>query len=181
MGRYKKYKPPFEDRNAAGEKICVMCGKPLTGRQERWCGGRKCLQAQWIRSGDQTEMRVYLFKKEKGICQGCGMDCEMLRKVIEWVVENRDSESEEEEMILYQLVDLGLPIKITGDEDNRGFVTWEADHIVPLAEGGEHHEDNIQTLCITCHKKDTRELAGRLARKRKKEATGTNEMFPEMQ
>lgn len=27
----------------------------------------------------------------------------------------------------------------------------EADHVVPLAEGGAHHPDNGQTLCRACH------------------------------
>lgn len=27
----------------------------------------------------------------------------------------------------------------------------EADHIVPLADGGAHHPDNGQTLCRACH------------------------------
>jgi 5-methylcytosine-specific restriction endonuclease McrA len=35
---------------------------------------------------------------------------------------------------------------------------WEADHIIPLAEG--------RTLCVPCHKAETRALAGRLAQRR---------------
>ena len=38
---------------------------------------------------------------------------------------------------------------------------WEADHIVPLVEGGLHTPDNIRTLCIPCHKAETKKLTAR--------------------
>ncbi len=44
---------------------------------------------------------------------------------------------------------------------------WEADHIVPLIEGGEHSMENLRTLCLVCHKAETRALAGRLAERRR--------------
>lgn len=47
---------------------------------------------------------------------------------------------------------------------------WQADHIVPVVEGGgECGLDNLRTLCVPCHKKVTKELRGRLAAKRKQE------------
>ena len=40
---------------------------------------------------------------------------------------------------------------------------WEADHILPVAEGGgECDLENIRTLCLICHRKQTRELRSRL-------------------
>lgn len=49
---------------------------------------------------------------------------------------------------------------------------WEADHIVPVVEGGgECGLDNYRTLCIPCHKKETKALAARLAAKRAEQAT----------
>ena len=41
--------------------------------------------------------------------------------------------------------------------------TWDADHTVPLAEGGHHGLDNLRTLCRACHAGETGRLAGRLA------------------
>jgi 5-methylcytosine-specific restriction protein A len=43
---------------------------------------------------------------------------------------------------------------------------WEADHIIPLAEGGTNELSNYRTLCVPCHKAETRALAGRLAQRR---------------
>lgn len=34
-------------------------------------------------------------------------------------------------------------------------VPWDADHIVPLIDGGEHSMDNLQTLCRDHHKRKT--------------------------
>ena len=40
---------------------------------------------------------------------------------------------------------------------------WEADHIIPVSEGGgECGLDNYRTLCVMCHKKATEELNRRL-------------------
>lgn len=39
---------------------------------------------------------------------------------------------------------------------------WEVDHIVALAEGGQHRLDNLRLVCHRCHKGLNRELAGRL-------------------
>jgi len=39
---------------------------------------------------------------------------------------------------------------------------WDADHIVPVCEGGgQCGLDNYRTLCHPCHKRVTRELAAR--------------------
>lgn len=55
---------------------------------------------------------------------------------------------------------LGIQIGSTGH-------LWEADHIIPVSEGGSCCGlENMQTLCISCHKLDTKELAKRTAEAR---------------
>lgn len=45
---------------------------------------------------------------------------------------------------------------------------WDADHIIPVCEGGgQCGIENYRTLCIPCHKKETKELAARRAQARK--------------
>ena len=34
-------------------------------------------------------------------------------------------------------------------------LTCQVDHIVPLAEGGSNHFDNLQILCVACHARKT--------------------------
>jgi 5-methylcytosine-specific restriction endonuclease McrA len=44
---------------------------------------------------------------------------------------------------------------------------WDADHIVPVAEGGgECDVSNMRTLCLKCHRNFTSELRARLGNKK---------------
>jgi 5-methylcytosine-specific restriction endonuclease McrA len=46
---------------------------------------------------------------------------------------------------------------------------WDADHIVPVAEGGgECSLENLRTLCIWCHQNETAKLRRRLSENRKR-------------
>jgi 5-methylcytosine-specific restriction endonuclease McrA len=41
---------------------------------------------------------------------------------------------------------------------------WDADHILPVAEGGgECDLSNLRTLCLACHREETQKLRRRLA------------------
>jgi 5-methylcytosine-specific restriction enzyme A len=41
---------------------------------------------------------------------------------------------------------------------------WDADHILPVAEGGgECDLSNLRTLCLVCHRQETQKLRRRLA------------------
>ena len=42
---------------------------------------------------------------------------------------------------------------------------WQADHVVPLAEGGKDVPENLQRLCQPCHKAKTTNQARRRARR----------------
>ncbi len=47
----------------------------------------------------------------------------------------------------------------------RGPEGWEMDHTVPLIEGGVNTMENFRTLCVPCHKGETKELRGRMAQR----------------
>jgi len=44
---------------------------------------------------------------------------------------------------------------------------WEADHIVPLIDGGSFEMENLQTLCRNHHKEKTKREAGERAERRR--------------
>lgn len=58
---------------------------------------------------------------------------------------------------------------------------WDADHIVPVVEGGgECDLENYRTLCHPCHKIVTADLAARLAERRRVERRAlSGDLFPE--
>ncbi len=50
---------------------------------------------------------------------------------------------------------------------------WDADHIVPVVEGGgECTMANIRTLCVHCHQRVTKDLARRQASRRRQTNVG---------
>lgn len=141
-----------------------MCGKPLTGRKYKWCD-YKCKDLAFLRKGDHAAMRRYLLGRDKGICAGCGLDLKTI---------------EELDKILRGYIKIEKPKHVPNQvwhkvckswgyrwthEEWIGFLKeldidpgchmhyWEADHIIPFSEGGPHHEDNLQILCMNCHHK----------------------------
>lgn len=51
---------------------------------------------------------------------------------------------------------------------------WQADHIVPVVEGGGSCGlENLRTLCTSCHAEETRKLAGRRAAAKRAEAVSS--------
>ena len=45
---------------------------------------------------------------------------------------------------------------------------WQMDHATPVIEGGGMCGlEGLRTLCVPCHKRETKELAGRRAQQRK--------------
>ena len=69
-------------------------------------------------------------------------------------------------------VDTQAPYREVLGMTRLGRHTWEADHIVPVIEGGgvvrgQDPLPNLRTLCIGCHKAATKALAGRRAKKPK--------------
>lgn len=135
---------------------CAWCGDALPGRL-KYCGGA-CRDESAVRQGSGPASG-HVLRRDQGICAACGMDCVYLRR----------------EYMRFVGVDrpwawYTVPRKGWGPYMPAGgcFTFWEADHIVPVIEGGGCCGlDNYQTLCLRCHKDETRLLAGNRAMDRK--------------
>lgn len=96
-------------------------------------------------------------KRDNGICAECRVDCLAIEVEIWRATPERLAE-----------------LKAAGWRFEEGWSSrysqWEADHVVPLAEGGGMGLDNLRTLCVPCHKRETAALARRLADARKGQA-----------
>ena len=135
-------------KNEKGERLCRNCGKVLTKGQRHNCSPKCSLE--WQCKTSPGILRQTIFNRDKGICVLCGVD----------VFEG-------------QLQANGSPVRrrARGSGD-----LWQADHIVPVIEGGgECSLENIRTLCIPCHKKATKELAERMARRRREKKAVEND------
>lgn len=146
-------KVPFESVFPKRNKECRLCHKPLTGRQTSWCSKRCGLEAYHhvqLRRGNSTSARILVKRRDKEICAKCGRDCALTKRFFDRAgsailkYEWRDRSLHPHYMIMRYF----------------GFTpfkhTWEADHIHEIRDGGEHTLENLQTLCIPCHKEKTK-------------------------
>jgi 5-methylcytosine-specific restriction endonuclease McrA len=138
---------------------CKWCGEAIYRRNvkgqivpanaRRWHDGREvdpraapepnCLEE--YRALKSWRFRDAVGARDKGVCASCGRD----------VLAEQQREAE---------------ARWRADNPEP---TWEADHIVPLEDGGEHLMANAQTLCSPCHRRKTAEEAtARAARRRQR-------------
>lgn len=83
--------------------------------------------------------------RDRGVCAACGTDTIALKKELYELTETSRSE---------RLKNLSI-----SDKEFKKSL-WQADHIVPVVQGGGCSGlSNIQTLCTACHKAKTRERA----------------------
>ena len=137
---------------------CKWCGDKVTQGGRVYCG-KRCRIEAYVRMGYVSK---YLFERDRGICIKCGMDTVWLRNKIREIVRLWRR---------YGPRDISYYISYSEFWDAYGpwgrgpyKRLWEADHIIPVCEGGGCCGlDNYQTLCLRCHKEDSARLAKRRA------------------
>jgi len=135
---------------------CRWCGQPVPPPRRTWCCD-ECVQEYLIRSSNNNVAKQ-VYQRDKGVCAVCGMDCDWLRAECRRILRARGSRSVYESRVDW------------GPWDTwKSF--WDADHIIPVSEGGGCCGlDNYRTLCVACHRRETVELARRLAYRRRVKA-----------
>ncbi len=109
---------------------------------------------------------VYL--RDGGVCAQCGADAgtatrvlERIRQVDRWDFRLSYAENHARTADARAAAFLILDAWGVSDETR---VLWDADHIVPVVEGGGGCGlENYRTLCVLCHRAETAELASRRA------------------
>jgi 5-methylcytosine-specific restriction enzyme A len=130
---------------ARKQQPCRWCGGEVPKRRWTFCSDA-CVH-QWKLRTDPGYLREKVFERDRGVCAACGLDTEALRKDKRKLDYNARRAFEREWGVRRHL--------------------WDADHIVPVAEGGgECDLSNIRTLCLPCHREATAALRRRMAAKR---------------
>jgi 5-methylcytosine-specific restriction enzyme A len=125
------------DRNATGEPICRWCRGPVTPPRRTFCGD-PCVHEWKIRSSPWY-VRREVKKRDKGICRLC--ETNVVKAHREWTRAKPPAS------------DRAARRRWRADRPR-----WEADHIVPVADGGgECGLENYRLLCRPCHVRVTLE------------------------
>lgn len=154
--------PPKPHEGKKG--CCCWCGDPVPKGRRNWCGDKRVNEYLAQTPGAR---RSAVFARDRGVCAKCGRDCEALQarmqKLVAVFFDRRDNQAQIRACRLLRLfVRLGAMSGLTVTR-----TLWEADHIVPICEGGSNALDNLRTLCLCCHKGETRALAKRRAERRR--------------
>lgn len=124
-----------------GRNLCRWCNLEVPKGRLTFCS-EFCVE-EWKLRSDPGHLRERVFERDRGICALCRVDCmaawhhikrqrgsARTRALAEWGVQARSRQS-----------------------------LWDADHIVPVVEGGgECDLSNLRTLCLKCHRRVTAEL-----------------------
>lgn len=166
--------PPVNPRNRRPkERVyrkghCCWCGEPLPpppSRRTSWCSDQ-CVR-EYL-DGDPKELRRRVEDRDHGVCSACGRDCRALRGRIKERLEGAYGNDVRLRIRASKWARLLSRLKLSGRGGYFSVRTlWEADHIVPVVEGGANELANLRTLCLPCHKAETRKLAARRAEQRR--------------
>jgi 5-methylcytosine-specific restriction endonuclease McrA len=129
-----------------GRNLCRWCNLEVPeGRRRTFCSDF-CVH-EWKLRTNPGYLREQVFERDRGVCAQCGRDCQAE---------------------LYRLKRLRGPRRILGWSEwglrpGQRSSLWDADHILPVAEGGgECDLSNLRTLCLRCHRQSTARLRQRL-------------------
>ena len=133
-------------KGPGGRNLCRWCSLEVPkGRStfcSDWCVG------EWRLRTDPGFLREKVLERDSGICAACKLDC-----LAAW----RHLKRLRGVASLKAWREWGLK---PGSRRS----LWDADHIVPVVEGGgECDLANIRTLCLKCHRAATSELRSRRA------------------
>lgn len=130
-----------------GRPLCRWCQLEILAARRRTFCSAYCVH-QWRLRSDPGYLRDQVFARDRGRCALCSTDT-----VDAYTQLKRSRGSARAELLAMW----GLP----SIHARRSL--WDADHILPVAEGGGQCDlENLRTLCLPCHREQTAELRRRL-------------------
>jgi len=141
-------KPTEVELSVTGNALCRWCRNEVSGKRRRTFCSDDCVHAWKLRT-DPAYLRESVFERDKGVCAQCGVDTVALRRDMRKL----DYAARRKFLKQWRL-----------REGSRKSL-WDADHVVPVAEGGGQCDlSNMRTLCLLCHREATAALRKRLLR-----------------
>ncbi len=135
-------------KGANGRSLCRWCNLEVPKRRLTFCSDF-CVD-EWKLRTDPGYVREKVFERDKGVCARCGVNCEA-----EWIRLKKLRGGARKRAWM----EWGL-------KPNSRRTLWDADHILPVVEGGGQCDlSNIRTLCLRCHRAATAALREKLRSK----------------
>jgi 5-methylcytosine-specific restriction enzyme A len=134
-------------RGPNGRGLCRWCSLEVPARRFTFCSDY-CVH-EWKLRSQPGYLREQILHRDKGMCAHCGVNT---------IAEQGKLKRARGSARVALMQHWGL---ITWTRKS----LWDADHILPVAEGGgECDLDNIRTLCLRCHRRVTAQLRERIRR-----------------
>lgn len=142
-------------RGPGGRILCRWCGLEVPRGRRTFCSDY-CVH-EWRLRSNPGYLREQVKLRDRGVCAGCGVNT-----LHAWRRLTRARGPSRAELLTHW----GLK-RMTRRS------LWDADHIVPVAEGGgECDLANIRTLCLRCHRTVTEQLRERLRARKSRNFIG---------
>lgn len=143
-----------------GRNLCRRCSTEVPVGRRTFCSD-KCVE-EWLVRSDPRRARKYVLERDNGVCAKCRRDTLDDQNVLDQIRRGRNGDWRER--LVAEAVRRGY-----SQRDGTSYLwgsrrsLWDADHIVPVVEGGGNSDvDNLRTLCLPCHKEETRLLRARM-------------------
>lgn len=135
------------ERGPNGFRLCRWCKREVSPPRKTFCSDA-CVHEWKLRSSGKY-LRENVYRRDLGRCNSCKVDTRLQKIALE---DSLSACSYDEKHLEYSALIASLVL--TRSEAKKSL--WQADHVKPVEDGGgECGIENMQTLCIACHKKKT--------------------------
>lgn len=138
--------------DSEGQPLCRICEGTIPSPRRTFCS-EQCVHEYNLRANG-SYAREQVFKRDRGICTKCGLDTEELRSLL-YKIRVQKGEQVYKQLLNYYKEQYGWSFDL-----EKHF--YEVDHKIPVFKGGGSCGlDNLQTLCVPCHRKKSMKEAQR--------------------
>ena len=149
-----------DGRGSNGRQLCRWCHGEVPTHRRSWCSPA-CVDAYLARRGWQ-HLCGRVRQRDGGICALCRVDTYRQVRAVDWANVWAKRWGCYGWRWWYDVKrQLGMALHLKRQ--------WQADHIVPRAQGGLNELANLRTLCIECHKATSLQQAGHRAVRRRED------------
>lgn len=147
--RAQRFRPPRPARRQRQSALPRMRGR--VPRPRRTFCSQGCVDALLVRTSPSAA-RGRVFERDRGVCASCGLDTESRKRALARL---RRKDPKDETVRKARELAAGFERAVT-IRARRPWIAvrrslWEADHLVPVVEGGGGCGlENLRTLCIPC-------------------------------